>query len=259
MADADRLAVQLYTLRNAGRSFEDRLDIVADAGYGAVETVGTHGLEAEHMREALSARGLRAVSSHVSLGVLRADLAAAVRFARTVGHDTLVMPWLAEDERPESAERWKELGRELDALGERCRDLGARLLYHNHDFELEEVSGAPGLVWLADAAAPDHLGFEPDPAWIVRAGVDPVTIFTRLGGRCPRVHLKDVAPGDGPDAEEGWRAVGAGVLDWDRLLPAAKAAGAQWYVVEHDRPKDPAEAIRASRDFLRTHRAFSAR
>ena len=44
--------------------------------------------------------------------------------------------------------------------------------------------------------------------------------------------------------------VGTGTLDWDAILPAAKAAGVEWFVVEHDFPSDPLGSIRASYDFL---------
>jgi sugar phosphate isomerase/epimerase len=48
----------------------------------------------------------------------------------------------------------------------------------------------------------------------------------------------------------GFADVGHGVLDWAALLPAAKAAGAEWYIVEHDLPKEPLVSIRRSFEFL---------
>jgi sugar phosphate isomerase/epimerase len=44
--------------------------------------------------------------------------------------------------------------------------------------------------------------------------------------------------------------VGAGSLDWPTLLPAARAAGAAWYVVEHDNPRDPVASITNSLAYL---------
>jgi sugar phosphate isomerase/epimerase len=40
------------------------------------------------------------------------------------------------------------------------------------------------------------------------------------------------------------------VLRWDELLPAAKAAGGEWYVVEHDLPAEPLQTVRRSFEFL---------
>ena len=46
--------------------------------------------------------------------------------------------------------------------------------------------------------------------------------------------------------------MGHGVVDWPPLLKAAKDAGAEWFVVEHDEPADPVRTIRRSFDYLRT-------
>ena len=57
------------------------------------------------------------------------------------------------------------------------------------------------------------------------------------------------APGANLD-EDGWADVGAGIIDWARYRREALAAGAQWLVVEHDKPRDPAASVRASRAHL---------
>jgi sugar phosphate isomerase/epimerase len=40
--------------------------------------------------------------------------------------------------------------------------------------------------------------------------------------------------------------VGDGVLPWDQLLPAARAAGAEWYIIEQDHPQDPLADVERS-------------
>ena len=47
----------------------------------------------------------------------------------------------------------------------------------------------------------------------------------------------------------GFADVGYGTLDGP-LLPAAKAAGGEWYIVEHDLPKDPVQTVNRSCEFL---------
>lgn len=47
---------------------------------------------------------------------------------------------------------WSALGRELGALARGCRDLGVRLLYHNHDFELGRYQGRSPRVHVKDLA-----------------------------------------------------------------------------------------------------------
>ena len=57
--------------------------------------------------------------------------------------------------------------------------------------------------------------------------------------------LVNARPGENVD-EDGWADVGSGVLDWKALSLAARNAGAQWLVAEHDKPNDPARFTRAS-------------
>ena len=45
----------------------------------------------------------------------------------------------------------------------------------------------------------------------------------------------------------------AALLSAAAILPAAAAAGVQWYIVEHDQPRDPAKVIKTGADYLRQH------
>ena len=249
------VAVQLYSLRDLPGSFDDTLDHVAEAGFTAVETVVDHGCTADEMRALLDKYGLRVVSTHLQLDTLRNHGADIIAFNQVIGNDTLVVPYIASLVGEQRATVYQETGRLLGELAGRCRAAGMRLLYHNHNWELVEIDGRLAIDWLFDSAGPD-LGFEPDLAWIAAAGVDPVSILQRYAGRCPRVHAKDLArKGERPEdaVRDGvvMADVGSGTLNWSRLLPEAKAAGAEWYIVEHDNPRDPRASISQSLNFLR--------
>ena len=58
MSVTDHLSIQLYTLRSL-ESLDSTLDIVAEAGYRYVETVGSHLDDAANVRAKLDARGLK--------------------------------------------------------------------------------------------------------------------------------------------------------------------------------------------------------
>ena len=77
-----------------------------------------------------------------------------------------------------------------------------------------------------------------------------VKLLQQFAGRCPRIHCKDVAPEGENQDQMGFADVGYGTLDWSALLPAAKAAGAEWYIVEHDLPKQPLASVKRSFEFL---------
>ncbi|MCR1003750.1 MULTISPECIES: sugar phosphate isomerase/epimerase [unclassified Stenotrophomonas] len=245
------IAVQMYTLRNAG-SLDQQLKIVHDAGVRAVETVGTQNVSAPELKRLLDRYSIRAVSSHVQLAELRDNLDGVVAFNRSIGNTTLVVPYLDQKDRPRDAAGWTALGQELGRIARQVRGKGMQLAYHNHDFELADFDGQTGLELLFAAAGPD-LKTELDLAWVARAGLDPAVMLGKFRGHVFAVHAKDNAPKGQAEDEGGFAAVGQGVLDWNAILPAAATAGVQWYIVEHDQPRDPAKVIQTGADYLREH------
>lgn len=244
------IAVQLYSLRHLEQPLSETLNQVAGIGYHGVETTGDHGISAGEMKDLLDANNLTACSTHVPLSLLENDLGNVIAFNQAISNDCLVLPALPQDQRPTDAAGWLEMGRRLDAIGQHCVDSEMRFLYHNHAWEMVELDGKLALDWLFEGASPDNLCWEPDIAWIVRGGVDPVEILQRYSGRCPRIHVKDIAPQGENEDQMGFADVGFGTLNWEELVPAAKAAGGEWFIVEHDLPKDPVETVRRSFSFL---------
>lgn len=249
------IAVQLYTLRTLPGRFDELLSQVAAAGYTAVETVGDHGCTAEEMGALLARHGLRVISTHLQLDALRERTDAIIAFNRAIGNTTLVVPYIPELRAATDAGPYRAYGQILGELARRCRDAGMVLLYHNHSWELQRFDGQLALDLLFAAAGPE-LGLEPDLAWSAAGGLDPATLLRHYAGRCPRVHIKDLAaPGERPEDAlfDGivMADVGAGILDWPTLIPAARAAGAEWFIVEHDNPRDPIVSISHSLQYLR--------
>jgi sugar phosphate isomerase/epimerase len=250
MRNTDVLSIQLYTLRSLG-TLDRVLDTVKQAGYGRVETVGSHLDDAENVRAKLDLRGLEVSSSHVSLEALRERPDVVARACHTLGFDQLFMPAVPSDQRQSDAPFWRALGHELGEMAERLRDQGIALGYHNHHWELALKDGAKSALELIfEAAADKPLTWQVDVAWLIRGGADPKEWMQRYRDRVVSAHVKDIAPQGRNEDQDGWADVGAGVLDWRDLWQAARAAGARWMVVEHDKPADPAETARASYDFI---------
>lgn len=237
-----RLGLQLYTVRASTLPLPDLLHAVAAAGYAGVETVGTQGAAPEALRAALADAGLDLASAHVALADLRAAPEDVANAHRTLGTPMLVVPWLAPADRPTDLQGWTALGEELDALGGRLADVGMRLAYHHHDFELERHGDRDGLSALLDAAAPERLSVELDSGWLLAVGHDPAQWVSAWGERVARLHLKDVDL----DRSPPWVDVGDGALDLTGLLIAADVAGVEWVLVEHDAPDDPLATARRS-------------
>ncbi len=243
------LAVQMYSLRELTEPLDAVLGGVAKAGYSGIETVGTQGVTADELKALLDTYGLQVASSHVGLSDAEADLPGVIAFHKAVGNDTIIVPWVAPENRSEEAADWQALGARLGTIAKACEAEGMQLLYHNHDFEMKEVDGKLVLEHILEGAG-SSLGLELDLAWVVRGHKDPLEMLEKFSGRVKRVHVKDLAPAGENADEDGWAAVGSGTLDWNALLPAAKAAGAEWFVVEHDKPADPLGNVTQSAAFL---------
>lgn len=244
------IAVQLYTLRSLTDPLDQVLAQVAAMGYRGVETINDHGMTGEAFLDLLNKHGLQAVSTHAGFQALEDDLDSVVAFHRTIGNTMVIVPAPPREGRPTDAAGWQALGRRLDKIGAALIEHGMQLGYHTHWWEMEVLDGKRALDWMMESADPAHLFWEPDLAWAVHGGADPLELLARYTGRCPRIHVKDLAPSGENEAEKGLADVGYGTLDWAALLPAAKAAGGEWFIVEHDWPADPLRSVHRSFDFL---------
>jgi len=252
MSVTDTLSIQLYTLRSL-EDIDRILDTVAEAGYRSVETVGSHLDDAALIRSKLDARGLKASSSHVSLAALRERPDTVLEACRILGFKDLYMPAVPPEQREMDAAGWRSLGRELAEMAHRFHEGGIRLGYHNHHWELQPKDGSKtALELIFEAAEGSPLAWQVDVAWLVRGDADPKEWIDRYRSRITAAHVKDIAPPGRNEDQDGWADVGSGILSWRDLWRICRDAGAQWMVVEHDKPADPAQTARASFAFLRT-------
>jgi sugar phosphate isomerase/epimerase len=241
------LGVQLYTVRGEmATGFDATLARVAAVGYREVEFAGYFGRSAEDVRATLDRVGLVAPAGHFPLDDLERRWDETVAMAGTVGHHYIVLPWLAEERRSGLAS-YRELARQCNEFGRRCRDAGLTFAYHNHDFEFVPLNGTMPFDVLLEETDPALVRFELDLFWIRKGGQDALDYFARHAGRFPLVHVKDSA---GPP-DERMVDVGSGIIDWKQIFNAREQAGIRHLFVEHDNPADPFGSISQSFRYLR--------
>ena len=239
-------ALQLYSVREQlamGRM--GVLRRIADFGYGAVEPYDVR-TDPEQLRADLDETGLAVCSVHA--GLLGEGDDVLLRGTRTVGADTVIVPWVPP-ERFADTEAIAVLAGELNAAAAKAADHGLRLGYHNHDFELSSiVGGRPALELLADALDPAVI-LEVDTYWAAVGGQDVPALLRRLGDRVRYLHVKD-----GPIAtrDDFMVAVGSGRMPVADILAACPSA--EWHVVELDRcATDMLTAVGDSLAWLAAH------
>ena len=228
----DALGIQLYTLRDIfPGDVNGVLEMLSRYGYAEVETAGYADRAPAVFRGALDAHGLRSPSAHVGLDLCRSDLDGVLEAAQTVGHRYVVVPWLPPEQRPDR-DGYLALADEINAMGERSREAGITMAYHNHDFEFDTFdTDRPAYFDFVERLDPDLVALELDLYWVSVAGYDPVDVFERYPGRFPMWHVKD---GAGPEMTQ--TVVGEGTLDWPRIFAAAETAGLQHAIIEADFP-----------------------
>lgn len=239
------VAVQLYTLRQETENdFHGTLQEVAKLGFDGVEFAGFGGHTAEEVKGWISELGLEPASAHIPLDRLQNDLDQVLEEARIVGYSYIVCPYIED----RNEEDYEKLIASLKEIGERCSREGVTLCYHNHDFELENLSdGRTALETIFESTNPDHVQTELDVYWLKKAGEDPVQWLEKYKGRAPLVHLKDMTLDD----EQFFAELGTGGVDVDGILAIGEDVGVRWWVVEQDDTrKTPLESLRISMDYV---------
>lgn len=245
------LSVQIYSLREAG-DLDTQLALARAAGFEWIESVAGHGLAPDDFAAKVAAHGLRVSSMHVSLVMAETDLDHVIALCHATGCPLVIVPWLPMGERPATAAGWRAVGARLAVVGDRLNAAGLRLAYHNHEFEFLRYDGRAALDCLFDAATPAQLGWEADLGWVARAGADPRAEALARAERLVAIHAKDIAPPARAVDEDGWCALGDGIVGW-AALGAALKPHVGLFVLEHDRPKDHAAMLGASFAFMRQH------
>jgi len=210
-----RIALQLYSVRQAAAAdFESTLRAVAAFGYEGVELFDLHGHEPAQVAAWLEELKLVACSRHARLETIETELPALAGESEALGWKRLVVSWVDPAELDTST--LARLAVAARAVAERGLELG----YHNHDAEVEQ-----GFL----ERLPDSVFLELDAGWTWYAGVDPVSLL----GRGPLVHIKDFRV----RGEHAYCPVGDGSVGYERIVPAAMRAGADWLIVEQDEPE----------------------
>ena len=268
------IGLQLYTLGDISKTLDDTLSRVAAIGYRTVELAGNYGRQPAELRQALDRAGLRCTSSHIQLGP-KQDYAKVAAQARVIGFDRVIQPIInfppGASLRPGPGEtigdvvsrimqtmtsdQWKAQADQLNAAGAALKSEGLRVGYHTHNVEFAPLpDGQTALEVLLQRTDPALVTFELDAGWVGAAGLDPVDWLHRYPGRFELMHVKDLKATTKPNFSfhQDPADVGAGMMNWPRILPAAYAAGVRRFFVEQEEPftRDRLDAVATSFKYL---------
>lgn len=248
---ADQIAAITYTIRDEMKTEQQvpkALKRLHGIGFGAVELFGLDLMPIVEWRRLLDAEGLVCCSAHIDMTKILERPNEAAEDILRLGARYCVYSYPAGIDLRTEDEVWSFASR-LEAAGSAMAALGVTLCYHNHHIEFRQVGGATILEHIYSHNAPEAFAAELDTHWVQRGGGDPAMWCQWLTGRLPLLHMKDyvVNKADEPDFAE----VGSGNLNWKSILPAAEAAGCEWFIVEQDTtPGDPFDSLTRSYTWL---------
>lgn len=276
------LGAQLYTVGKEARAdLTGTLKRLRALGYRTLEVGTFNDVPASEYRRAADAANMKITSVSMwdaAFGAVGSDIDEVVRNLTTVGarHAALTIPIMSreiarqdDEDAPTyltrlfttlGADNWKRTAALLNDRAEALQREGISLSYHNHNIEFAPVEGTTGWDILMQETNPALVGLEVDLGWLAAAGIDPVAFVKAQRGRVRQVHMKDITPDTVHN--HAFRmtpaALGEGVIDWPRLLPALYDAGARQFFVEQEpSDQDPFEALGRSRRFLMSHRKLA--
>jgi sugar phosphate isomerase/epimerase len=234
-AQVRKAGLQLYTVREIFQKDPvGTLEKVAGIGYREVEFGGGNydKMDPALLRQTMDRLQLSAPSLHISYDVLLTKFADAVKMAKTLGADTIVMPWLPPELRTDAG--FGGVVENMNRFAKQAREAGLGLAYHNHDFEFTTRFGGTSLYdRLVAGTDPSLVKLELDLYWAVHAGEDAGKLITRLGSRLYAFHVKDMR------ADKAMTAVGTGTIDFAGLFKLPGASGVRHFYVENDEAPAP--------------------
>ncbi len=250
------VGLQLYSVRDMlPKDFDGTLHKLRTAGYTVVEAAGYFGRSATEFRHSMDQAGLRCVSGHYTLSLLRSQLDELMEYAHTAGLEYMVCSSSGGVHRDPSAkgeltlDDWRYVAGEFNRMGEKVKAAGMTFGVHNHTPEFAAEDGVLVYDELLRLTDPSLVKFEMDAGWVFASGHKPVDYLSKTPERFPLMHVKDMVRG-AERQKSSYRAMGTG----SRIIgPFMRAAtGLKYYFVEQEEfNMDPMEELREDAEYMR--------
>jgi len=238
---------------------------LAAIGYGYVEAFAMAITNIAEFRKMLGDAGLGCPSGHFAFGFMPTekmlDDASALGVRYAVGS---VLP----PEPPENgdfmgtmqklnrltADDFKKMAAMANEIGEGAKKRGLEFAYHNHNVEFRKLEGGgTGYDILLKETDPKLVKLEVDAGWMAAGGANPAALIAANSDRVRLLHFKDFSTVTPPINELGQEAgshivdLGTGVAPLKAAYTAARKAGVEYFIVDHDPPFHGKTAFEAAK------------
>lgn len=249
------IGLQLYSVRDLlPKDFDGTLAQLNAAGYKVVEAAGFFNKTAPEFRGAMDKAGLRCVSAHYTLALLRSELERWIDYSHTLGLEYMICSSSGGVHRDPAAkgeltlDDWRYVADEFNRIGEKVKAAGMTFGMHNHTPEFATENGVLVYNELLRLTDPKLVVFEMDCGWVTAAGYNPIDFLSKTPERFPLMHVKDMAKK--PNGDFHSVVLGHGVVDYAPILRAAK--GLKYYFIEQEEFEgDPMTELRENAAYMR--------
>ncbi len=240
-----KFGCQFYTWQMSGRRYVGKLPhilaVVGKSGFAGIEPetcmLGSYYQDPQRLRDVLESHGLQlgAValvcrwSQAVETDEERRQADYLLGYLKTFPGTHLVLCQLPGEERSNLRERQQSALACINAVAARAADRGIVSSFHPNSppgsvFRVEEDYRI-----LFDGLDSRIVGYAPDTGHIASGGMDVVEVLQTYRSLIRHVHFKDIT------ASGEWVAMGAGVIDFARIVTILKDTGyAGWIMVEEE-------------------------
>jgi sugar phosphate isomerase/epimerase len=238
-------------------------------GYGYVEAF-VMGLDIREFKKMLGDTGLGCPSGHFGFGFMPTEK--VLDDAAALGVKYAVSSVLPAEQPKDSnqksvdvgavmqrmnhltADDFKWMAAKANEIGDSAKKRGLEFAYHNHNVEFRKLPGGmTGYEILLKETDPALVKLEVDAGWAAAGGADPAALIAANAERVKLIHFKDFSTVTPPINELGPVAgghivdLGTGVAPLKAAYEAARKAGTEYFIVDHDPPFHGKTALEAAK------------
>lgn len=142
-------------------------------------------------KKLISESGLKVISLHSNLNSIEENPEAVAKEALSFGTNTVVITGMYRFDYGNASEV-KKLSERLNNAGKALLPYGVKLLYHNHNVELQKISeDKTAYDVIIENTDPQYVNFELDTYWIADGGADVTALVDKLSYRIVMWHIND--------------------------------------------------------------------
>jgi len=228
-----KIAIQLYTVReylSSADQVKETAEKLAKIGFRYVETAGCANLKPGEFRKIMDDAGLKICSSHVGVEAIIKEPELVIEQQMALGAMVCNSSWPGAETFDTAGIR--KTAEKIARAGEILRKGRMVLGYHNHGIEFAKCNGKTWFDIIMETCPEDILTAQVDTYWVQYGGGDPAYWIKKYSNRLNSIHFKDM--GMSKDNKQAMLPVGAGNLNWGKILDVAKDSSAKYAIMEMD-------------------------